>query len=60
MFFVKIVVIEGCPVIAVFYRDKVRALFLCGRKRKLRAMARVLLEVARWALERAEALRSGS
>ena len=60
MFFVKFMVVEGCPIIAVFYRNKVRALFLCGRKRKLKAVARVLLEAAREMLERAEALRAGS
>jgi hypothetical protein len=60
MFFVKFIVVEGCPIIAVFYRNRVRALFLCSEKRKLRAVTRVLLESAREMLKHAEALRAGS
>jgi hypothetical protein len=60
MFFVKIMVLEGCPIIAVFCGRRVRVLFLCGRKRRLRAVARVLLESAREMLKRAEELAAGS
>jgi len=59
MLFVKFLFIEGCPIIAVFYGRKVKAIFLCGRKRRLRAVARVLLESAREMLKHAEALRAG-
>jgi hypothetical protein len=59
MLFVKFMVVEGCPIIAVFYRKRVRALFLCGEERKLRAITRVLLESAREMLKRAEAIAAG-
>jgi hypothetical protein len=59
VFFVKFMVVEGCPIIAVFYRNRVRAIFLCGERRKLRAIARVLYESAREMARYAEALRAG-
>jgi hypothetical protein len=59
MLFVKFLFIEGCPIIAVFYRNRVRAIFLCGERRKLRAIARVLYESAREMVRYAEELRAG-
>ena len=59
MFFAKFMVVEGCLIIAVFYRNWVRALFLCSEKRKLRAIMCVLLESAREMLKRAEELSAG-
>jgi hypothetical protein len=56
---VRFLFIEGCPTIAVFRRNRVRALFLCSGKRKLRAIMCVLLESAREMLKYAEALRAG-
>ena len=56
MLFVRFIVVEGCPIVAMFYRNKVRVLFFCSEKRKLRAVARVLLESAREMQKHAEKL----
>ena len=60
MLSVKFLFVEGCPIIAVFYGRRVRAIFLCSEKRKLKAMVRVLYESAKEMAKYAEALRAGS
>jgi len=60
MISVKLLFVEGCPIIAVFYGRKVRAIFLCSEKRKLGAIARVLYESAKEMAKYAEALAAGS
>ncbi|MCC6065879.1 MAG: hypothetical protein LM576_07850 [Thermofilum sp.] len=59
MLFVKFLLIEGCPVVAVFRRNKVYPFFFCGKERMRRALARLILMYAEEMFRRAEALRAG-
>jgi hypothetical protein len=59
MFFVRFMVVEGCPIIAVFRRNKVYPFFFCEEERMRRALARLILMYAEGMFRRAEALRAG-
>ena len=59
MLFVKFLFIEGCPVIAVFHRNKIYPFFFCGKERMHRALARLILMYAEEMFKRAEALAAG-
>jgi hypothetical protein len=56
MLFVKFLFIEGCPVIAVFHRNKIYPFFFCGKERMRRALARLILMYAEEMFRRAEEL----
>jgi len=60
MISVKFLVLEGCPVVAVFHRNKIYPFFFCGKERMHRALARLILTCAEEMFKRAELLRAGS
>ena len=60
MFPVRFLFIEGCPVIAVFHRNKIYPFFFCGKERMHRALARLILMYAEEMFRRAEELAAGS
>ena len=59
MIFVKLLLVEGCLVIAVFFRSKIYPLFLCGKERMRKALARLILMYAEEMFRRAEELAAG-
>jgi len=60
MISVKFLFIEGCPVVAVFHRNRIYPFFFCGKERMYRALARLIQMYAEEMFKRAEELAAGS